>query len=88
MELDKEMLAENLEKVPELDEEIRDRSSMLRVLLLVIAGDMRVIDRLSLSDMEELFASSTSLLETYAQTPDYHFHEVRLVNYGGCRWAV
>ena len=42
MELDKEMLAENLEKVPELDEEIRDRSSMLRVLLLVIAGDMRV----------------------------------------------
>ncbi|WP_304428968.1 hypothetical protein [uncultured Acetatifactor sp.] len=88
MELDKEMLAENLEKIPELDEEIRDRSNMLRVLLLVIAGDMRVIDRLSLSDMEELFASSTSLLETYSQTPDYHFHEVRLVNYGGCRRAV
>lgn len=88
MELDKKMLAENLKKIPELDEEIRDRSNMLRILLLVIAGDMRVIDRLSLGDMEELFASSTSLLEIYAQTPDCHFHESRLVNYGGCRRAV
>lgn len=88
MVLDKEALAENLERIPELGEEERKRSDMLRRLLLVIAGDRRVIDRMSLQDMEELFSKSTSILRTYAETPEYHFSVGRLVSYEGCRRAV
>lgn len=86
--LDKEMLAENIGKIPELGEAVRRRSSMLRQLLLVIAGDRRVIDRMTLDDMKELFSRSIWVLEAYTETMDYYFEEGSLVNYEGCRRAV
>lgn len=88
MVLDKKMLAESIEKVPEFGEEERNQSSMLRQLLLVIAGDRRMIDRMSLEDMKKLFSMSTWILRAYAETTDYYFEERRLVTYAGCRRAV
>ena len=88
MELNKELLVENLKKIPEVDEEMRSRSDMLRRLLLVIAGDMRVIDGMSLLDLEEIFAMSTLLLGMYTETLDFSFEQSRLVNYAGFRRAV
>ena len=88
MELDKELLMRNLEMLPEVDEEMQNRSSMLRRLLLVIAGDQRVIGEMTLSDLGELFSMSTFLLEMSVKIPAHQYKEERLKDYMGCRRAV
>lgn len=57
-------------------------------VLLVIAGDQRVIDKMSLEDMKKLFSMSTLILKAYAESTDYYFDEGKLVRYASCRRAV
>lgn len=89
MKLDKELLVRNLEEIQEPDEEMQETHELLRRLLLVLAGDQRVISELSLEDLEELFSMSTSLLWSFQEKPDNYFNERKLVNYAAaCRRAV
>lgn len=89
MKLDKELLKRNLEEIQEPDVEMQENRELLRRLLLVLAGDQRVISELSLEDLEELFSVSTSLLWNFQEKPDNYFNESKLVNYAAaCRRAV
>ena len=80
MVFDKKLLAENLEKIPEEESGLSEKNRELRTLLLVLAGDQRVIRSLSLEDMAYLFAESTSLLSCFWGDLSYHFAESKLEN--------
>ena len=49
----------------------------------MLAGDQRVISRLSLEDMAELFNSAPRLLGHYSDSLEYQFNEPELENYAG-----
>lgn len=81
MVLDAKLLIENLKKIPEEENMVPKEKERLKVLLLVLAGDQRVIRGLSLDDMEDLFSETAMLLNGYREgMPDY-FNEDRLENY-------
>lgn len=79
--VDFEILMENLTKIPREDEFDPDAGEELRTLLLVLAGDQRVISKLSLEDMAELFDDSVWLLEQYSARLENSFNEEAMENY-------
>ena len=88
MYLDMDLLIKKLDGISE-KEEIAERKKMLRTLLLVLARDQRTISELTLEDMAELFAESTSIISCYNEKLEYSLDEGRLVDfYKICRRAV
>lgn len=88
MYLDMDSLIKNLDGISE-EEEIAEKRGKLRTLLLVLAGDQRTINELSLEDLAELFAESTSIISIYNEKLEYVLDEDKLKDfYNICRRAV
>lgn len=81
--IDFDILARNLSRIPKDEEFDPDEGTELKKLFLVLAGDQRVISRLSLEDMAELFNSAPRLLGHYSDSLEYQFNEPELENYAG-----
>lgn len=81
MEIDVKLLVENLEKIPEEENILPESRKRLKLLLLVLAGDQRVIQDLSLEEVEELFSETPSLLSIYNEDVSNYFNENMLENY-------
>lgn len=80
MEFEIKLLIENLKKIPEEEEAVLENRERLRMLLLVLAGDQRVIRELCLDEIEELFLDTPYLLEVYGKGVPTVFYENRLEN--------
>lgn len=74
-------LMENLSEIPKEDEYNPDDAKELKVLFLVLAGDQRVIRKLTLEDMAGLFDDAARLLGNYANQLEYSFKESALEDY-------
>lgn len=86
--LDMDLLIENLDGTSE-EEEIAERKRLLRTLLLVLAGDQRTINELSLEDLSELFAESTSIICIYNEKLEFVLDESKLEDFHKiCRRAI
>lgn len=75
--------ARSLSRIPKEEEFDPDEGAELKKLFLVLAGDQRVISRLSLEDMAGLFDSAPRLLGHYSDSLEYQFNESALENYAG-----
>lgn len=74
-------LINNLSEIPREDEFDPDEGKELKKLFLVLAGDQRVISRISLEEMAELFEDAARLLERYTNDLRYQFNESAMVDY-------
>lgn len=81
--IDFEKLARSLSRIPKDAEFDPDEGAELKKLFLVLAGDQRVISRLSLEDMAGLFNSAPRMLGRYSDSLEYRFDESALENYAG-----
>lgn len=79
--IDLEALAENLLKIPREEEFDLDRGKQIKKLFLVLAGDRRVIGKLALEDVADLFNSAPQLLGDYESGMEYIFEEGALEDY-------
>lgn len=79
--VDFEKLMKNLWEIPEEDEFDPDDGKELKKLFLVLAGDQRIISKISLEDMAGLFADAPQLLERYTENLEYRFSESAMVDY-------
>jgi hypothetical protein len=79
--IDLEALAENLLKIPREEEFGPDKVNQLKKLFLVLAGDRRVIGKLALEDVADLFNSAPQLLGDYENELEYIFEEGALEDY-------
>lgn len=61
--LDKKKMISNLLALEEDTQGPDD--NILRTLLLVLAGDMRIIEQLSLTDMSNLFTDAADIIRNY-----------------------
>lgn len=61
--LDKKKMISNLLTLEEDTQGPDD--NLLRTLLLVLAGDMRIIEQLSLTDMSNLFTDAADIIRNY-----------------------
>ncbi len=83
--LDLERLMKNLSEIPQEDEFDPEAGEELKKLFLVLAGDQRVINKLTLEDMARLFDDAAWLLGRYAEQVDYRFNESKLEDYVDAR---
>lgn len=79
--VDFEKLIENLSEIPEEDEFDPEAGEELKKLFLVLAGDQRVINKLTLEDMAGLFDDAAWLLNHYSDQADCGFDEAILEDY-------
>lgn len=79
--IDMEKLEKNLLGISKLDEFDPAAGENLKKLFLVLAGDQRVIKKITLEEMSELFSESPSLLRNYMDGETYHFKESQLEDY-------
>lgn len=79
--VDFEKLIKSLSEIPEEDEFDPDDGKELKKLFLVLAGDQRVISKISLEDMAGLFEDASRLLERYTENLNYQFSESAMVDY-------
>lgn len=79
--LDFEILMKNLLEIPEEDEFDPDDGKELKKLFLVLAGDQRVISKISLEEMAGLFEDAPRLLDYYTENLKYQFSESAMVDY-------
>ena len=85
---DMDLIIENLDGISE-EAEIAEKRKNLRTLLLVLAGDQRTINELSLEDLAGLFAESTSIISIFQEKLEYVLDEDKLQDYYKiCRRAV
>lgn len=75
-----EKLVKNLSRIPE-EEFDPDERKKLKILFLVLAGDQRVINKLSLEDMAGLFEDAADLLGYYSNCLEYQFSESLMEDY-------
>lgn len=74
-------LIKNLLEIPEKDEYDPDDAKELKTLFLVLAGDQRVIRKLTLEDMAGLFRDAARLLDKYEGQLGSRFKESALEDY-------
>ena len=74
-------LEKNLLKIPQEQEYDPDDGKELRKLFLVLAGDQRVIRKVTLEDMADLFNHAPRLLGDYESKLEYGFKEEALEDY-------
>lgn len=79
--VDFENLLKSLSEIPAEDEFDSDDGKELKKLFLVLAGDQRVISKISLEDMAGLFADAPRLLERYTENLEYRFSESKMEDY-------
>lgn len=61
--------------------QLNEKSQRLRTLFLVLAGDKRVIDELSLEGMAGLFNETPEILGLYDSCTEDYFDASKLVDY-------
>lgn len=79
--VDLEKLIINLSGIPREDEFDPEAGEELKKLLLVLAGDQRVIKKLTLEDMAMMFGDASRLLGQYTDQLEYGFKEALLEDY-------
>lgn len=79
--VDLEKLIINLSGIPREDKFDPEAGEELKKLLLVLAGDQRVIKKLTLEDMAMMFGDASRLLGQYTDQPGYGFKEALLEDY-------
>lgn len=63
--IDNKILAKSILEQKDVSMDFMNNRNSLRTLLLVLAGDSRVIDQMSLRDMSDLFNDAIELLTEY-----------------------
>lgn len=63
--IDNKILAKSILEQKDVSMDFMNNRNSLRTLLLVLAGDSRVIDQMSLKDMSDLFNDAIELLTEY-----------------------
>lgn len=63
--IDNKILAKSILEQNDVSLDFINNKNSLRTLLLVLAGDSRVIDQMSLRDMSDLFNDAIELLTEY-----------------------
>lgn len=61
--------------------QFNEKSQRLRTLFLVLAGDKRVINELSLEGMADLFNETPEILSLYDSCAEDYFDASKLVDY-------
>lgn len=61
--------------------QLNEKSQRLRTLFLVLAGDKRVINELSLEGMADLFHETPEILSLYESCAEDYFDASKLVDY-------
>jgi len=79
--VDFENLLKSLSEIPAEDEFDPDDGKELKKLFLVLAGDQRVISKISLEEMAGMFEDASRLLERYTENLNYRFSESAMVDY-------
>ena len=79
--IDLERFVQNLSEIPQEQEVTTDDRKELKKLLLVLAGDQRVIRKLTLEDVSDLFNSAQQLLDSYESEWEYGFKTSALEDY-------
>lgn len=79
--VDLKKLIKSLSEISKEDEFDPDAGRELKKLFLVLAGDQRVISRISLEDMAGLFEDAAWLLERYTDGLEYQFNELAMEDY-------
>lgn len=79
--IDLKKLEENLLKIPQEQEYDPNGGKELKKLFLVLAGDQRVIGKLALEDMADLFNNAPRLIDNYECELEYKFREEVLKDY-------
>lgn len=80
--IDVKRLRKELSKLKTVDvQKLHEKNQKLRTLFLVLAGDTRVINELSLEGMADLFNETPDILSLYASGTNEYFDESQLVDY-------
>lgn len=79
--IDLEKLSKSLLEIPQEQEFDPDDGKDLKKLFLVLAGDQRVISKLALEDMADLFNNAPRLLGHYESDLEYSFRDGVLEDY-------
>lgn len=67
--IDNKILAKSILEQKDVSMDFMNNRNSLRTLLLVLAGDSRVIDQMSLKDMSDLFDDAIEVLTEYNNAP-------------------
>lgn len=80
--IDEKRFLKELRKLEPVDvDQLKEKNQKIRTLFLVLAGDKRVIDEISMEGISELFSDAPDLLNAYGSQAQGCFDVSQLVDY-------